>query len=495
MSRAIPILATLAALVLAPQPGSCSDMPFVTDLGTGEVALVLYRATVEVELVPECRPALSAGLEGIDGLTDPQLTIEDAAGAVRVIREPAAEGEQPPLLLVSLTLDPAQRLRVEGEGLRITVVGRPVQDEEGSEPDESSPKRRESRDRESKAAEADGAAGVQLLLESSQVELRHTGTASVQGTNTGVTAVGCRGPMTIDLQYGFAEVSGHEGAVNLLGERNEYRLRDHSGRVTARLEGGSLSAREGSGTFNANLKEAGVLLEAWEGPGSVTGNYSSVEIQDSGGGQLVITGQTLDVRLERWSGPVVARLQGGSLRGGAWEGEAKLTADDATLDLDELSGEVSVTLLNRARARLARVSGALTVKETDRSELEVDGVETLSVDAADSFVWVRDVGKLKKITLSQCEAELDLTGLDSRSPSISLKGSTTAEVVLKSPCMVRLSGAGARMATGVTLSGCELFSAQHRKTRRRRVSLDGRRAMTLTAKLDEEASLRVRGQH
>ncbi len=528
MHRAATIPVFLLALSATPVPAqdvfelplelTPPQAPLVFELDNASIDVVL---DAEAPAVLRARSMSKAGSEGaaLAAFSDAGKIVVRRAGDAGDAGTPAA-AEPGPRLRLELVIDPEHWLEVVGSELDVAVQGQlKVEGEEDDDEDEKDGKNDEDDEDEDEDEEDDedededgeededdeaGADESQPLVPAEpepdhnlwlEVTAANVNLAGVEGAQ--IIASGSyvhigrtRGPLTLTLEGGTAEIQEHQGILVLAGTEAELTLTDVQGQVEPAISGGSLLVRGGFGKLAGRADDALVSLDGWRGPVTVEGDGTTVQARALRGVRLQLKGQGLEVGLEDVQGYLLAELTGGSLSAGEFQGQAQITAlAGAMITVETMRGNPILTVTNGS-ARFTDVDGLLRANVSD-GRLEVDGARQFELIAARAEVTAGRISRLHKIEITDSQLDLDLTEI-LHPPDLTLKGSTEARVRLRTPCSVKLGEA--QLLNGqADVSGCELHSQTLRRTRYERQGLDGQRRMTLKASMGEDSTLEVEG--
>lgn len=480
---ALPALLLGAAFGAA---ASAQTLPAQVPLAERGLHLLLWNAEVEIAVDPEAEPGLRlASLEPAG--TNAQVRVEETAGTVRVERSPEMAGAGHRLHLTAV-LHPGQPLQLQGIELAVEVVDRRFA------PGAAAPA----------AAEAGPAAGggggeaagsLSLAVERSQVLLLGVASPAFTGTDSALEMEGTTGATGLNLVGGLARVRSHRGGLQVTAQaKAEVKVLEQVGDVELSLEDAVLEIREGQGRCGGRAQHSTLLLSRWWGPVAVEATASTFEGRTLGGREanLQLGGRDLQVFLEGLVGRATLRLTGGTLRGEDLEGRLTLeTWEGAETRLREVKGDAVLRLHSASTATVAGVEGGLRA-DLEAGKFSAEDVVRLDLSAAGSEITVAHVARLGKLDLTDCDLELDLTGVQAP-PGIALRGESFGRVRMSAPCRVDVLGAAALDAGRLEVTGCALGVEE----RRRRLSAptEGIRGDTvvLQVALDEEASLNVQG--
>ncbi len=435
--------AVLASACLWFPHAAAVPLPLAMNLESGPLTLVLWSADVSVRVDPEAVPSLvarwqpeAAGGEELD------LVLEEGATRLgRPASEPPGPGK-PRRLRVEVVVRPGQQVEIQGSGLTVTADGSAAAPSRRNALDQADPSSQavalalavegsqvsvariegvQAQARggwmrldavsgtlvlgvEGGGLEVHGHAGVmQLTGQGAELAVADlngtllasllggtldvadgTGSVTLQLREGGARIGGWQGPVSIDAQNGGVEVrsSGSpDGEIELVGKEVEAVLDDLRGTVTARLEGGSLTASGLDGEANLQARaDTQVTIAGFRGAAALTLHAGSTGIVKDFAGQL-----RADVSESRLTIDQVGRLeltaQRAEVTATGVGALGRVEATDGRLELDLTAMRTDARLVLRgsteARARLStpcivRALGAVTF---DGSQLEVTGCD------------------------------------------------------------------------------------------------------------------------
>jgi hypothetical protein len=236
-------------------------------------------------------------------------------------------------------------------------------------------------------------------------------------------------------------------------------------------------------------------IERRRGALQIAGNNARVELRSVGQGEngVNIKGGGLDLLLEQIGGPLGVELRASQLLADGLKGRVDLKALEGTdLSLQNATGGLKLNLGGGASARLSEVRHGLTVEMRD-SDLDLQQIARLSLVARASQINAREVRRVEKMEVMDCELDLSLANTN-HSPTLQLKGASRASVELPAPCSVKVLGQGMVSGAEVRASGCGIETQGHGRRRYQNRGLDGGRAVVLTVRIAEDSSLEVEGR-
>lgn len=489
MWRILPCLWLL--WILTPEVLSAEDYgpPEEISLDYPAVEIDLWYAEVGITLDPETEAILRFRRPTeVEARVD-ELSLTAEQGMVVLRRPEMADGREY-RLKVEVMMRPDQKLRLVGKALLIRIEHPDGLKEENDERP-GLPLGKEDHE----VAIPSPGVGLEILIEDSEAQLTGVDGALVEATATWLRCERTRGALNLTLEGGRAEIRSHRGRLHLdMADGDAVLSQIRGGPLHWQLRGGSLDLRGGHGSSNGTAREAVVVVDGWRGPMSMTGSDSTLEARDleGGDGALTLRGRDLQALIEQIHGSVVANLAGGQLSAAALRGGVRLDADHgADVDLRDLSGQVIVGLKNGAGAELREVTGQLRVEVQD-GRLEADRIAHLTLSGARAEIQASRVQQLTRLEVTDSELDLDLTTV-AHDPTIHLRGRSSARLQLSSPCVVKVVGPEALVGHDVWVSGCDLRAPGQPTRSAAPIRRYGRRPVTLTARISEQATLEVEG--
>ncbi|MCP4662717.1 MAG: hypothetical protein GY856_45570 [bacterium] len=489
MSRILPFLWLF--WILTPEALAAVDYgtPEEYSLDFPAVEFDLWYAEVKIVLDPEVEPVLRIRRPANVEAREDEFWLTAEQRKVILHRTEVTGGQQH-RLKVEAVVHADQKLRLVGKELLIHVENPYGPKEASGEPAELHPG-----EEDHEVAVPSPGTGLDISIEDSEAQVTGVDGAVVEATATWLRFERTRGSLNLTLRGGRTEISGHRGRLRLDMTDGDAALSNiRGGPLHWQLRGGSLELRGGHGSCNGTAQEAVVLIDRWRGPTSITGSDTTIEARDLGGGNgaLTLRGRDLQALIEQIHGPVAANLSGGQLTASALRGGVRVDADhDADVDLRDLTGKVVVDLKGGAGAELSDVAGQLQVAVHD-GRLGADRIARLMLSGARAEIRASQIQRLTKLEVMDSEVDLDLTTVV-HDPAIHLRGASSARLQLSSPCVVKVVGPKVLVGHDVWVSGCDLRAPGQPTRSAAPIRRYGRRPVTLTARISEQAALEVEG--
>ncbi len=408
-------------------------------------------------------------------------------------------------IAIRLVLQPQQRLRVSGTRLEASIVARPGGDvDQGALQSRSSPtdgaptEHKEDGGERTPRSAASSPAAALISADLTDSSLRLEGlagdllTVSLVADGSNVIVDRCLAGVDMKLARSVARMVEHRGSLQVNGERSTIELEGGAAESTVQLSGGTFSARDGSGTLQVTAENASLHVEQWRGVIRLNTSGGAAEIARPSGATANLTMTDTYARLLEGSGTVDVACHGGSFGVDGFRGPIVVRSfDGAAVSARQTTGDLRVDVSSGAGLRADAVDGAVTVKAQSGS-VAVDQVASLGLEAVDSDLDLRRVGRLRNLVMRGCTASLDLRETLGR---LALTATTQSRVGidLAAPCEVRATGAGGLLGRNISCSGCDLRLANHPPVRAPR-NVPGVRRAVLVATLDEGSSLTIRGR-
>lgn len=455
------LLAASRAVPLAAEP-----LPLSRALGDGpSVEIELVAAEIRVTLDASAEPRLVAKSLEADGAGE--LDVTSGPGGLRVSRK--SQRAAFPRIRVEITMAPERALAVSGGDLTVQIEHR------GGA---TAPP----------AVALNGGPGIQLVLVRSQVSATGVPFLGAVLTDSWLNGL-ANGALELTATASTVELRGLEREARVEGHGARIVLQELAGTLEARLEGGELDLNGGSGLTVVEATDAQVRATQRTGALRFSGERCAVELLGAGGG-AEISGSELLVRLESSTGKVSAQLAGGTLGVNELTGDLRLTLSGGTdAQVNRLSGELAIDARGGSRLSL---TGARALRGTfAEGTLWAEGVTRVDLGGERSTVTLRGVASVARLALTDCESELDLRSLGANA-TISLLGATRAKAWLDAPCIVSSRPVGGGVGAGdVQVTGCDLNApGQGLQTMALRRNYGGQ-ARLLTVELAETARLEV----
>jgi len=466
----ILFLAVLSPLLVVEAAAAEPKDEVLLEAELAEPLLVLELDRAEVRIVLDAEAAgrvrvsapAAAGLgpEAVTGRREGRratLTRVDEGGAI---------------VTVEVTAPPATRFEISGTELAVTL-----------EADLGT--------LASGASAAGAAPAVSIRGERSRIGLRGVAGARISGRELELRLEDGRGRAVLSLTDGDAEVTGHDGDVELQVTGGRATVDGCQGQLAVRSQGGEVLLTGGRGSADLHLENALLRVDGWEGKVTANATASVVDLRGgtAGGAELDLRGTDTDAVVDGWPGAVKVSFHGGTLAGRGWGGPSQVDARElASVELAELRGALELRLAREASARVAE-AGQLTAVVHD-GRLDVDGAGGLQLTAVGSEVTVRRVERLRRLAVRGSVLDLDLSELRLRRTALRIEGGTRAAIHLPSPCLVEVAGP---FATGVSVSGCEMLVRGQGRRQHAPRSTEGERMMRLSLQVAEDATAEVDG--
>jgi len=500
MNRLCLSLAALTVLGLWLPASGEEAAPYEVPLEGQRIAFDLANLDLEVEVRAGAEPLLQARplADGVEPAAILEVTTR--GNGVTVSRRDQPEPKSRDLAL-RVTLDLTQALSIHGRELNLALRAEVADDESLEVEEEAVPETDGEEEQpapetteEPAATEptpAPGKTPVTIDVAESEVVLTGVDGGTVTLEAGSLVATGCQGQLTISASGGPVEVRGYDGSLRLAGREAELTISDGRGPVNLELEGGSLFASQGRGPVSGRGINARVQLEGWEGAPTINGQGTTIEIRRSRGLRATTSGENLDVTVEGWRGALTARLGASSLRGSGWSGAAEVTARNGTsVDLSDLNGPLTLSLLEGSTATLNGVNGELKANVAD-SSFEGNQLRIIGITARQSRVTIGGATRISELTVVDGELDADLSPMRGKA-TVTLMGRSHGRFRLSEPCLVRTIGPAGMLGAGATVSGCDQRLSGQRKRRHAR-SLEGDVPAELKLVLDADASADVTG--
>lgn len=474
-----------ALLVVAAAPAETP--PFELALAVAPVEVAVDDAQVDVIVEPGAQPMVRAHVAPGSAGVPPGFDVRQTGGRVRILRTVDEAAGAAATVVLEITLDPAQSLRLRGSRLSVAVRN-PLRPIEPARPVAPAPK-------------GDGAAAEPPAEVASQryelvdSELYTTGTATISliTQNTVVDVESSSGDLTVELTLGSLSVRGHEGSLNLVSVDGESTVEGLEGAVSFTLDGGSLSLRSGSGAIEGSSIRGFAACDRWTGGVSLTGEDATFELRDGEAQPLRLTTKSATIRVDGLRGPVFAQVAGGEVVAESVVGSLDVSATaGAVVEVTALEGPLTVAAREGSTAELTQIDGLVTAN-LDDATMTLAGADNLNLTAKGSRVAASGIGRLASCIATASELSLDLSEVEERTLDLRVTDGSTVEVVLRSPCQVQLRDSAAA-SQQVDVTGCEFqLQSTGRWRGGMRRDAEGRPPFLLTAKVAETGLLRVRG--
>ncbi len=335
---------------------------------------------------------------------------------------------------------------------------------------------------------------LELEVDHSDLTLTNIPFLNVTGDETDLFASGGTGPWTINLRGGRAELTGHRGSVNLIGNNNEVVFETVDGRVTLDLIESSAFIRGGRAAVEATTNGGSFDCEDTGGTLNISGASTSVNLRRVRATNFTVTGDDLYVTAEEGRGAARLTLNRGELSASNWTSRIDLTVrDGASATIRDLDGDFAFAATDGASIRVHGVTGHVR-GTAQRATIEASALKSIELSAGQSDVTVEDTKNLTKFDLTDSTAYLNLNRLRGQR-TIILNGSSRADIELHYPCQVRAEGPGASNASRISVDGCEhLLPGQNwAKPRTQRRGEKPEEPIHLTLRLDHRSDARVKG--
>lgn len=481
------LIGVLALLATGLAGAAVETPPFELTLAVAPVDVALDDAQVDVTFEPGAQPVVRVHVApGAAGMP-PGFEVRQAGGRARIVRTVDDAAGEVATVILEISLDPAQSLRVIGSRLSVAVrnpprpiePARPPAPAAGGDDDDAEP--------------PPEVASQRYELVNSELYTTGAATTTLVGENTVIHAEDSSGDLTVELTLGSLSLRRHEGSLRLASVDAESMVEDLDGVVDFKLDGGSLELRSGTGAVQGSSTRGFVACDRWTGSVSLTGEDATFELRDGAVEPLRLTTKSTDVRIDGLRGSVFVQLAGGEVVAESVVGTFDITATaGAGVEVAGHDGPLTVAMRDDSSAELAQVNG-LVKASLDRSTMTITGADRLNLDANDSRVTVAGISHLSGCVAHASELVLDLSEIEERHLELAVSDGSSTDVILRSPCQVQLRGS-ASAGQQVDVTGCE-FRLQtaggwHGGMRR---DAEGRPPFVLTAKVAETGLLRVRG--
>ena len=486
MKCRLPLEAALLSAVvsIAGAANATETPPFEMNLTVLPVELDLHDCRIEVDATGAVEPLLRVTTSPGDGGATPEFEVSDTGNLIRIARLDPA-GVDAAMVTVELALDPGQAVLIRGQALSISIR-RPISPSLESLPPKSDT------DEAGLRLQITPVAHTFDLLDS-EVYLIGTPMATITGVNTVVEGEDGQGDVTVDIQRGSLSLRRHRGSLHLKSLDSASSVVALVGTVDLMLDGGDLELSDGSGSVTGHVEGGRLSLDHWTGTARLTGEEAAIEVRDGSLSQFDLTAESTRLAVARCRGSVTTHLRGGTLTAEALRGTLQATLiDDAHVEVTGHDGPLILAVRDNSTAAISEIKGSVKAS-VERSELTLTGAEALDLTARGARLSVAGVSRIKTFDAAASEFELDLRDTEGRQYDLVVEYESVATVLLPSPCRVQLRGSVAA-SNQVDVTGCEF---QMQDTGRWRGGsyrgIDGRPVFLFTAVVGEFGSLRVHG--
>jgi len=482
------LMVALLATFAAPAAGAQQQIPLPVDaaLTTPRLELDLTNARVRVLIRPEQPPRFSARLEDPTIQKEVSLDLNFIPGSLTGVRRP--ESADRPTIVVDISMTDDQFFTVVGSNLDIEIVG-PA---DGVQPDDAAPAEEEGKTAAGAQPEQTTGAAITAVLTDSRLATENIGGFSLTATRGSNEITTHIGSLALDLRDSAARIHGHRGPVTLQSLDSDSLFRDIEGTISADVDGGVWEVSESRGAVSGELDTSDVILEMVSGQIKLNGRNSSIRINRTLDSRTQISGDDLQIDLSDLGGPLLTVLTRGSLEAESLVGRVDLRFNSAvTAGLRDIRGDLAAVVSDQSQVTIRGVRDHTRIKLND-SELELNDLKSLDLDARESMVSGSGIRALTKLVATDTTLELSLGDVMGK-PKINLHGTSQATIQLPTPCQVVATLANASLSDQIRVSGCHL-NLDGLNKRGLRPGPDGRQPVVLTATLDDSANLRVDGR-
>jgi hypothetical protein len=279
--------------------------------------------------------------------------------------------------------------------------------------------------------------------------------------------------------------------VTLHAVDSEVTFEDSEGAMSIDLNGGLLALNAGSTSVTGGISDADLQLVSISGMIRLTGAASSIWIINHSTSPIQLAGTDLRITIDNTGGRVNANLKGGRFdaSGVGDRIDFQLSAG-AEADVRDLASDIAGSITDGSRMVIDRVVGHTRIRLQD-SELELSRLKSLELNAVGGFITGTEIRALIRVETDGSDLDLTLPTLGGR-PTLVLKGSSTANVQIPTPCQVMAKVPAAPLREQVRVTGCQLDFDGARKGGIRR-GLDGREPVRLSVAVEGDATVRVDG--
>ncbi len=422
--------------------------------------IALWGTDLSIILRPGATPGLKAhavtveeGAEAVPA-AGPTVELRAKGSALRILRAAESKAVR---LRVEVTLDVAQKVKVIGNDLDVTVEAPPLDFREMAMLRRMAMERGE---QQTTPTWTD----VSLALESSRADVSGVAGAVLEGRDTWFVVRQSANQLTVKLEGGAAELREHRGKLRLEGQGGEIKLGNAMGEISILLEGTSLDISDAEGKLEGQARGGAALrLYDWGGHLEVESFGSSLELRNfrPGSQVLKVLAESSEVTVEALeSGQLDLDLKGGRLR------------------VRDVSGKMKITAGQETEVELARLRGAwkgifdnstITAEEIERFEVELteadlrlEGAADLRLTANGSEIDASEVRQISRALLVDTRADFDLS--EGSRAKVETRGRSQVFVRMRIPCFVITPAArrgtngavvkNSEVAPGLDVSGC-----------------------------------------
>ena len=477
--RAASVSFLVAAASVAVASAARHELPAKTRLSGGIVALDLQDADLRVS-IEETADSILAVDPPRDVSETVFVEVEQGTDGLRIVPIPGG-----PRLRAELRLRPNQRLVLRGRRVAIRIVRQLDPDGGGTE---DAPEESDQDDFETRS--------VELRLTASEADLESLDAVQIKASDSSVWIREGTGELDLELAGGVLEVRSHRGTINADLKGLSVDVLGLVGGFTADLARSDLRVDGGTGAVQVTGNESDVMIAHRRGVAKIEAKNGRLVIRDvdRSGRPWTVSGEDLQASVERFGGPLEAKLDGGTLDVREFGGSLKVEgAGNLEAVVEDVEGDVELQLLGGAVARLSDLGKHLDAEVADGS-LSVAGVRRLTLQSERSDIDISGVRILQRLAAVDSSLTADLTELAS-GPNLDLAGNSDATFWLRTPCVVAVRTDDPDRASQVRVTSCDLrMPGQPIRATRSRLIHGHRQPMVLTVAIEDGVHVIAEGR-